>query len=409
MSKKYKREAAKMKEISALAAAQPEEIRTRRQAAEETYQGVLNRLGAKGTYENVGGEAAMSSLTGAASAESAVGTAADSGADLGIFKTEKAKSAQATDIDPRYSSEANIADITKLDAGKTIKSVEDSAQFRIMSRLTAESEQLLAREGPLYDEMEKNLQNPIIEGSAAMARENAAELKRMMAKGGAARRGAFEAVQKMRQQEQVNSQRITAINQSRFALDNWARTNARTNLEFGQNWASNLGGVRESFNAAMDNAAALMTSEALPLMMGAQQQAMAYRRAAHKATTSGVMRWVKGIVGAVMMYYGAGQAGGALVGEAISGGDQGNNPAGMMNAVGAMAGAGNQAPGAQQSKGFFPGAGPGSGLTGLKQDVSSAAGYLGGKIGGLFTGPSASPVKTTTSNGWSMTGPTGSK
>lgn len=324
---KYKREAAKMKEISALAAAQPEEIRTRRQAAEESYQGVLNRLGAKGTYENVGGEApAMSALTGAASAQT--GAPGEPPQDLGIFKTEKAKSAQARDIDPRYASEANIADITRLDPSKTAKAVEGSAQFRIMSRLTAESEQLLARQGPLYEEMEKNLQNPIIEGSAAMARENAAELKRMMAKGGAARRGAFEAVQKMRQQEQVNSQRITAINQSRFALDNWARTNARTNLEFGQNWASNLGGVRESFNAAMDNAAALMTTEALPLMMGAQQQAMAYRRAAHKATQSGVVRWVKGIVGAVMMYYGAGAAGGSLVGEAISGGDQGVNPAG---------------------------------------------------------------------------------
>lgn len=329
MSKKYKREAAAMKGISALAAAQPEEIRTRRQAAEETYQGVLNRLGAKGTYENVGGEdpqgsPTLANLTGAGSASGPT----DSPQDLGIFKTEKAKSAQARDIDPRYMSEANIADITSLDPTKSVANVENSAQFRIMSRLTAESEQLLAREGPLYDEMEKNLQNPIIEGSAAIARENAAEIKRMMAKGGAARRGAFEAVQKMRQQEQINSQRITAINQSRFALDNWARTNARTNLEFGQNWASNLGGVRESFNAAMDNAAALMTTEALPLMMQATQQAHAYRRAAHKATQSGVTRWVKGIVGAVMMYWGAGEAGGGLVADAINGPEQANNPAG---------------------------------------------------------------------------------
>jgi len=397
MSKKYKREAAKMKEFSALAAAQPEEIRTRRQGVEEAYQGVLNRLGAQGTYENVGGSPAMSNLTGAADATAALGESPTPG----IFKTEKAKSAQARDIDPRYSSEANIADITSLDAGKTVKNVENSAQFRIMSRLTAESEQLLAREGPLYTEMEKNLQNPIIEGSGAIARENAAEIKRMMAKGGAARRGAFEAVQKMRQQEEINSKRITAINQSRFALDNWARTNARTNLEFGQNWASNLGGVRESFNIAMDNAAELMTSEALPLMMQSTQAAMAYRRAAHKATTSGVMRWVKGIVGAVMMYYGAGEAGGALVSDAMNGGDQGVNPAG---GVGTKPYGPAMPP---QQKSGFPGAGPGSGFAGFKQDASSAAGYLGSKLG-ITPGASATPVQSTsikapTGGNWTIT------
>lgn len=323
-----KRTAGDMKYIAATAAAQPEEIRTRRTAAEQTYQGLVNRLGAPGTYDTPSAAGTqqtaagnLSSLTGATSAG---GDQAESPQDLSIFKTEKAKTAAARDIDPRFSSPDMIQDITSLDPSKTIKSIEGSSQFRTMSRLQAESEQLIAREGPLYDEMQKNLQNPIIAGSAAIARENAAELKRQMAKGGSARRGAFAAVQQMRQQEQINQQRITALNQSNFALDQWARTNARTNLEFGQNWASNVGGVRESFNQAMDNAAELMTTQALPLMMMAKEKASAYRQAAHAQSQSTLVRWAKGIVGAVMMYASKGQYGGSLVEGAIQPG--GANP-----------------------------------------------------------------------------------
>ena len=303
-----------MKGISALAAAQPEEIRTRRTAAEEAYQGVVNRLGAKGTYEDVGGDDVGLLGTGQTSE------------DPSVFKTEKAKSTAATDIDRRFQSDANIADITRLDAKATVANVEKSAQFRIASRLTAESEQLLAREGELYDEMEKNLQNPIIESSAAIARENTAELKRAFARGGAARRGAFEAVQKMRLQNEINSKKMQAISQSRFDMDKWARENARTTLEFGQNWASNVGGIRESYNNAMDAASELMTTKALPLMMASQQEAARFRQEAHQKNRDRAGRWVKGVIGAVMMYYGV-QGGAGLVGEAVTGAPSGGGGA----------------------------------------------------------------------------------
>ena len=303
MSKK--REAAVMRGLSALAAAQPEEIRTRRTAAEQTYSGILNRLGAEGTYEKVGG---TTSLTGAESPGAPQ--------EASIFKTEKAKSGHAVDIDRRYMDDRAIQDITRLDPDATIKNVEKSAQFRIASRLTAESEQLLAREGELYDEMEKNLQLPILEGSAAMARENASELKRMFAKGGSARRAGFEAVQRIRSQERINSARIQAISQERFKLDEWSRENARTNLEFGQNWASNVGGVRESFNTALDKASELMLAGALPIMVRAQQSAMAARQAAHAENREKVGRWVSGIVSVVGAFLGGA---GAILGSAIGG------------------------------------------------------------------------------------------
>lgn len=319
-----KRIAAQMRGLSALAAAQPEEIRTRRQAAEETYQGILNRLGAEGTYGDVQGGGGQFGGAGATGTMSSLvgGAGSDPGSppsDASIFKTEKAQGKYARDVDLRRNTVDNIQDITRLDPKATLASIEKSSQFQTMSRLQAESQQLLERKGPLFEEMQKNLQNPIIEGNAVLARENARAIQDAMARGGAARRGAFEAVQKMRQQEQINYQRVTAINQSRMSLDKWARDNARTNLEFGQNWASNVGGVRESFNAAMDNAAELMTTAALPIMLTATQAANDARDAAHAKSQSGVIRWVKGIVGAVLMWYSGGAVGGGLVEGAIQG------------------------------------------------------------------------------------------
>lgn len=190
-----------------------------------------------------------------------------------------------------------------IDPEKFQKKVEGSTQFRLMSKLTAEAEQLVNREGPLYDEMINNLQLPIIEGSAALARENTDQLRRAMQRGGSARRGAFEAVQKIRQQERINSAKIQQLSQVRAGLDTWARENARSTLEFGQSWASNLGGIRESYQGAMDGAADLMLTKAMPLIFRAEDSAAESERAAeqvraqmHAANREKTGKWVMGIM-----------------------------------------------------------------------------------------------------------------
>lgn len=283
-----KREAARMWELGALAAAQPEEIRTRRTAAEDTYSAVRARLGMPGTYD----------LPGTAGAGSALG-AQDSS-----FVTEKAKGAQATKIDPRYTSKDAIQDITKIDKDKYLKNLEGSSEFRIASRLTAEAEQSLAREGPLYDQMLKSTQLPIIEGSAMIARENAQQLKRAAQRGGAARRNAFEAVQQIREQERINGEKIRQLSQTRLQIDKWARDNARSQLKFNQNWAANLGGIRESFNSAMDQASELMLTKALPLMIETSEKAAALRHRAHAKNRAKVGRWISGVMGVASMALG---------------------------------------------------------------------------------------------------------
>lgn len=302
-----KREAAAFHQLSALAAAQPEEIRTRRTAAETAYIGITSRLGAAGTYDLPG---TPSLLGGEGEAPS-------------LFKEQEAQSTAARAVDTRFGDvSSQVQKFSILDPEALQKQVEGSSQFRIMSRLTAEAEQLIAREGPLYQEMKNSLQLPIIEGAGAIARENAEQLKRAAARGGSARRSALEAVQRIRSQERINSQKVQQLAQTNFQLDVWARENARTTLEFGQNWAANLGGIRESYNSAMDQASQLMLNSALPIMFQAKQEAAKWRAYAHSKKRAKLTRWIDGIVGIGAIAGGlsmGGEAGAQLAGAGFGG------------------------------------------------------------------------------------------
>lgn len=315
------------KQIGALAEAQPEDIRARRANAEQVYSNVVNRLGAAGTY----GPTPTTPET----------TSTDTPG--GVFKNEKLK---VGGIDPLHSSKAKTSTKARvLDTQKYQQNLEGSTQFRLMSKLTAEAEQMVNREGPLYDEMLKNTQLPIIEGSAAMSRENTENLRRAMGRGGAARRTALESVQKIRAQERINSTKVQQLAQTRMGIDTWARDNAKNVLEFGQNWAANLGGIRESYQSAMDHAAELMTSSALPLALNALGQAekssaraQALRAQMHAERKAKTGQWISGVlaVGSLLL----GGAGAGLFG------------AGALGAVGGATGAVAKNAGALTSAGI---------------------------------------------------------
>ena len=236
-------------------------------------------------------------------------------------------------------SKANVIDQEKFQ-----KKVEGSTQFRLMSKLTAEAEQLVNREGPLYDEMISNLQLPIIEGAGALARENTEQLRRAMQRGGSARRTAFEAVQKIRAQERVNSAKVQQLSQTRFELDKWSRENAKSTLEFGQSWASNLGGIRESYQGAMDNAADLMLSKALPLVYKGEAAADESERAAeavrakmHADRRAKTGKWIGGILTVASMFTGGGLLSGALATGGLTGALGGSGSDMLGAAIGGVA------------------------------------------------------------------------
>jgi hypothetical protein len=98
-----KREAASMHLIAALQAAQPEEIRQRRTAAEDTYQAIRNRLGAAGTFGDTAG--------------GGLGLTTDAAAE-GAFTESKITEGAAGAIDPRYTKKTALQTVRKLDPDK---------------------------------------------------------------------------------------------------------------------------------------------------------------------------------------------------------------------------------------------------------------------------------------------------
>ena len=194
---------------------------------------------------------------------------------------------------------------TKLDPNKAKAKIESGSQFRQLSLMTAESEQLLNRTGPLYDEMIKSTQLPIIEGAAAAARENTENIRSAMVKGGAARSAAFAAVQKIRAQDQINTAKGQALAQAHLNLDMWARDNAKNVISFATNWAQNQAGIREQYQSAMDHASDLFSESALPFMFATQQKAEEYRQMHSAQRRSAATKWVNyalGVAAAVVTY-----------------------------------------------------------------------------------------------------------
>jgi hypothetical protein len=244
----------------------------------------------------------------------------------GILKSGQIQDPLASARDIRYQSAESIPQVTKVDKDALLGQVEGSAEFRIASRLTAESEQLLARQGPLWDEMIRNTQLPILEGMGALARGNAEAIRKAVQRGGSARREGMAAMVQMQEQAKINSRRVSMIAESRVSLDKWARENAKSVLDFNNSWAENVAGVRESYNIAMDNASELMLQSAIPKMMEATENAINYRKEASAKQRATTNRWINGAlaVGSLAVAYftggatlplAAGFAGKALGGE----------------------------------------------------------------------------------------------
>jgi hypothetical protein len=316
--------------LEGIAAAQPAEIRQRRAAAEQTLAAVRGRLGAPGTYDLPGPAGpAAAPVSGSYVDPSAQARAQDYAASLPKGKMTVLKKKQletfgkrqeagtmdianvedltvAAYADPRYMKDLGpMGQVKQLNPERYTAELEKTSEFRMMSRLTAQAEQLIAREGPLWDDLVKNQQLPIIEGSAAMAKESAENIRRAAAKGGAARRDAFEAVSRMNQQREINTQRMQTVASMRVDLDKWAIDNAQKQISFNQGWAENLAGIRESYNTAMDNASQLMATASLPIMFAAQEKAQEWRYFAHAKQRNKLGRWIQGAIGLAQIGVGA--------------------------------------------------------------------------------------------------------
>jgi len=275
--------------LTSIAAEQPAEIRARRGAAEEAYGAIRARLGAAGTYD-LPGSTPGAGPGGPMPTEATPGILTSR--DPAALLDKRGK--PITDATPLKYALAQSKATDVVDKEALLAQLEGSTEFRIASRLTAESEQLIAREGPLWDEMIRNTQLPILEGFGAQARANAEAIRSAIQKGGSARREGFEAMVRMQEQAKLNSERVSMIANARVALDKWARTNATDQLKFNEGWAANVAGVRETYNNAMDKASELFLQGALPQMMAATEMSIQYRNQAHAKQRAKVGRWING-------------------------------------------------------------------------------------------------------------------
>lgn len=158
--------------------------------------------------------------------------------------------------------------------GKFIDHVSKSRQFRMASYMTAQADQLVRQEGPLWQELKASVSNPIMQGSAAMNKQMLEQLSREAARGGSARNRAVQAANRIQGQAQIMRDRANALWQSNLALIQFSQDNARRQLSFNQAWSGNIAGVRDQFLAFSRDAQAMYGQAAGPMAMAAGASAM---------------------------------------------------------------------------------------------------------------------------------------
>lgn len=203
-----------------------------------------------------------------------------------------------------------------MDTDRVTNELASTSQFRTISRLTAEAEQLANREGPLWDELNASVTGGIYAGAAAGQRQMMEQISREMAKGGGARRQGMAMASAMRMQENINRERSSALWQAKVGLEQ-LRTSAITDVHnLTNSWLNNTAGIRDTFTANLNNLQTFW-SQVMPAnligaqsatqqnmannMMQAGQHMMNATTAKYQAIIGGVNGIVGGLTGSSMM------------------------------------------------------------------------------------------------------------
>jgi len=308
LNKDYKVAKQFSKDAASIGAAGIESIeaeKARTIAAEASRQRVFGMLGAPGTYDlpGTGGSQAYQAPTGDIYQTDTTGK---SPLALGQFSKGGGYTKEFAD----WESRAGI-----LDPEKFAEDTSKSASFRIQSRRTAEAEQLLAQEGPMWDQLSNSVYGVINEGAATQLREDVRALKTNAAKGGTARRTALAEAQQMQAQESANQMRVQQTWKANLALFDVVRQNADNVQKGNYSFIDNLPGIQAAYQSTMSNLAGMLANNALPAALTAKQAGM-NAKLAHPKVSVG-QRIIGGVIGAAMGYVsggGLGAVGGALGG-----------------------------------------------------------------------------------------------
>jgi len=156
-----------------------------------------------------------------------------------------------------------------MDPDQMAAQIKSTSGFRQVSRLVAESEQMLNRRGRLWEEMNNSVVGGIYESSSAFQKQAMEELSREVARGGSARNRAMATAQKFQVQEGINRQRSSALWQSKLGMEQWVRANAASVQNFAMAWTQNQSGIRDSFTANLTNLSTFWTQTMAPQLVSA--------------------------------------------------------------------------------------------------------------------------------------------
>jgi hypothetical protein len=176
-----------------------------------------------------------------------------------------------------------------MDPAQMAAAITAQPAFGAVSGMVAEANQLMNREGPMWNELNNSVVGSVYEGAAALQRQQMEEISRMQAAGGNARHAGLAMAQRFQVQENVNRQRTSQLWQSRMALEQYRTQAAQRNISYAQAWVDNQSGIRDSFTAALTNLRTFWSQTIPGVAIPASARATAATQQATQAGYQGLM------------------------------------------------------------------------------------------------------------------------
>jgi hypothetical protein len=223
----------------------------------------------------------------------------------------------------------------KMDPGLAAQKIGATRSGRMVSYMTAQADQLVRREGPLWEEIKQSVHGPIIEGAGMAHQQLLQQIETMAAKSGSVRNKAVQMATQLAASQQITRDKQNALWTSNLRLIEFGINNARAQLSFNDGWISNRAGIRDQFNQMMNDLTALRVQSILPQEIAAangvassQAEANALQMKSSLAKADGTANMWGSIAGGLQ------SMGGTMMGAGLGGGGLGGLFGGSKTPIG---------------------------------------------------------------------------
>ena len=260
-------EAVKQGFLGGLALEQGSATKAQLAAAEQARANLRARLGQPGTYPMPGAPTATTTATPSTPAS--------------IFQAQPMDPMAAAMVPegPNSALFKNYLSGTRtgiIDPNASVDATAGTANFQIMSQLTAEAQQLLNQQGPLWDSFSQSVMGPIIEGAAETYKNSIDIINQNAAKGGSARRTAVTDAARINALEQSNRGRAQELWLANLALQAYARDRATQQVTNNEAFLDSV--YRDQYSNAMTAAGNFIAGTAVPVAQSTSAQIVAMQQ-----------------------------------------------------------------------------------------------------------------------------------